>query len=222
MFVPGGRAGSVQIWGWWVQQRRWAQLTVLGGLFMIAVGAAPLWWSIGHLTSPATSELFAPWLGVLTGAMAVVLGVLLISGILRRAPRQLSRRRSTRIMLMWWPIAGVLMLLSSWEKPTMAGVALFPILVAFPVAALFEQPRQQQRYAQLIATRPHRVQAMIGVGVAGSVLFGAFAVLSAIARDWQSLGAFLAFFLMSSSYMMGARADRRQFSPRSHSRGTGS
>ena len=96
-----------------MQQRRWAQLTVLGGLFMIAVGAVPLWWSLGHLTSPATSELFAPWLGVLTGAMAVVLGVLLISGVLRRAPRQLSRRRSTRIMLVWWPIAGVLMLLSS-------------------------------------------------------------------------------------------------------------
>ncbi|ALU41401.1 hypothetical protein AS188_16065 (plasmid) [Kocuria flava] len=200
-----------------MQQRRWAQLAVLGGLFMIAVGAVPLWWSIGHLTSPATSELFAPWLGVLTGAMAVVLGVLLISGVLRRAPRQLSRRRSTRIMLVWWPIAGVLMLLSSWEKPAMAGVALFPFLVAFPVAALFEQPRQQQRYAQLITTRPHRVQAMIGVGVVGSVLFGAFGVLSAIAREWPSLGAFLAFFLMSFSYLMGARADRQQFaSPGSH------
>ncbi|MFI7583014.1 hypothetical protein ACH9DO_04385 [Kocuria sp. M1N1S27] len=206
-----------------MQQRRWAQLTVLGGLVIIAVGTVPLSWSLGHLTSSATSELFAPWLGVLTGTMAVVLGVLLSGGVLRRAPRQLSRRRSTRIMLVWWPIAGVLMLLSTWNEPTMAGVALFPFLVAFPVATLFEQPRQQQRYAQLIATRPHRVQAMIGVGVVGSVLFGAFGVLSAIERDGQSLGAFLAFFVMSLSYVMGARADRRQFgSPGSLPRGAGS
>lgn len=190
---------------------------------MIAVGAVPLWWSIGHLTSSATSELFASWLGVLTGAMAVVLGVLLISGVFRRAPRQLSRRWSTWIVLVWWPIAGVLMLISSWEEPTMAGVALFPFLVAFPVTALFEQPRQQQRYAQLIATRPHRVRVMIGIGVVGSVLFGAFGVFSAVERDWQSLGAFLAFFLMSFSYLMGARADRRQFSSSgTHPRGSGS
>lgn len=206
-----------------MQQRRWAQLTVLGGLFMIAVGAVPLWWSIGHLTSSATSELFAPWLGVLTGTMTVVLGIVLISGVLRRVPRQLSRRRSAWIMLVCWPIAGVLMLLSTWNKPTMAGVALFPFLVAFPVAALFEQARQQQRYAQLIADRPHRMRAMIVVGVAGSVLFGGLGVLSAIERDGQSLGAFLAFFLMSFSYTMAMRADRQQFcSPVPVSRGAGS
>ncbi|MGQ1840150.1 hypothetical protein ACT4S2_17060 [Kocuria turfanensis] len=205
-----------------MHQRRWAQLTVLGGLFLIATGAVPLWWSLGHLTSSATSESFAPWLGMLTGAMAVILGILFISGVLRRAPRHLSRRRSTRIMLVWWPVAGVLMLLSSWNELTMAGVPLFPFLMAFPVAAMFEQPRQQQRYVELIATRPHRVQTMIGVGVVGSVLFGALGVLSAVEQDWQSLGVFVAFFLMSLSYMMGARADRRQFSPPgARSRGTG-
>lgn len=134
-----------------MQDRRSVQLTALGGLFMIAVGVVPLWWSAGHLRSHSTPEVFVPWLGVLTGGMTVALGLGLVRETFHRRPgrldRQLSRRPSTRITLVWWPIAGVLMLLSAWDDPTMAGVPLFPILVAFPVGAMFEQPRQEQRYA---------------------------------------------------------------------------
>lgn len=62
----------------------------------------------------------------------------------------------------------------------------------------------------MVAAHPRRARAMVAVGVAGSVLFGAFGILSAVEGYWQQLGAFGAFFLMSVTFAAGARADLKE------------
>ena len=120
---------------------------------------------------------------------------------------RLSRRRSTYIVLAGWPVAGVLILAGSWDDPTSAGVALLPILVAFPVGALFEQPQQEQRYARSLTARPHRARYMIVAGTIGGGLFAVMSVVTLFLGDLGLVGTAVGFTVMMAAYALGQRAD---------------
>ncbi len=188
-------------------QRRVKRWMLLCGVFMAAVGAVPLWWSIGHLLSASGSDVFGPWLGVLTGSMAVVLGAVFVLWSLSRRPVRLSRRPSTYIVLAGWPIAGVLILAGSWDDPTSAGVALLPLLVAFPVGALFERPQQKQRYARSVTARPDRARYLLVVGAVGGVLFAVMSVVTLFLGDLGLMATAVGFTVMMVAYALGQRAD---------------
>ena len=190
-----------------MDQRRVKRLMLLCGVFMAGVGAVPLWWSIGHLLSPSGSSVFMPWLGVLSGSLAVLLGAGFVLWSLGRRPVRLSRRRSIYIVLAGWPVAGVLILAGSWDDPTSAGVALLPILVAFPVGALFEQPQQEQRYARSLTARPHRARYMIVAGTIGGGLFAVMSVVTLFLGDLGLVGTAVGFTVMMAAYALGQRAD---------------
>lgn len=190
-----------------MDQRRVKRLMLLCGVFMAGAGAVPLWWSVAHLLSPWGSNVFMPWLGVLSGSLAVLLGAGFVLWSLSRRPVRLSRRRSTYIVLAGWPVAGALILAGSWDDPTSAGVALLPILVAFPVGAFFEQPQQEQRYARSLTAHPDRARYMIVAGAIGGALSAVMSVVTIFLGDLGLVGTAVGFTVMMVAYALGHRAD---------------